>query len=211
MMKNIFLSTVAVLAMSSVAMADEFMTTGEGFYIGAAYGNMDLDLSGSIDLSGYGDYNTDTEVDLNTFMFQAGYKINQYVAVEARYWNAFGDMDYKVSVTGEGSQSVSIDSNGEDAFGIYVKPMYPVTEELDIYALLGFVSIGEDFLDESGLSWGLGAAYSVTDNVSVFIDYTRLYSGTERDSEYFYEVGDYVDYDLDATLGSLNFGVSYKF
>ena len=144
-------------------------------------------------------------------MFQAGYKINQYVAVEARYWNAFGDIDYKVSVTGEGSKSATFDSDGEDAFGIYVKPMYPVTEELDIYALLGYVSVGEDFLDEGGLSWGLGATYSVTDNVSVFIDYTRLYAGTESDSIYFYEVGDYVDYDLDATLGSLNFGVSYKF
>ena len=210
-MKKIFLSTVTVLAMSSVAMADEFSVTGEGFYIGAAYGNMDLDMSGSMDISGYGGYYTDTEIDLSTFMFQAGYKINQNVAVEARYWNAFGDIDYKVSLTGEGSQTISFDSNGEDAFGIYIKPMYPVTEEIDIYALLGFVSIGEDFLDESGISWGLGATYSVTDNVSVFIDYVRLYSDTERDSGYMYEIGDYVDYDLDATLSSFNFGVSYKF
>lgn len=65
-------------------------------------------------------------------MLQAGYKFNQYVAVEGRYWIGL-----------EEGMEVDLGINGDltvDTWGLYVKPMYPVTEAFDIYALLGYAS-----------------------------------------------------------------------
>jgi len=91
--------------------------------------------------------------------------------------------------------------------------MYPVTDALDVYALLGYAGtqVSSDGstddvldLDENGFSWGLGAAYSFTDNISVFVDYVSLY-----DDEVAYDDGETgVD---DITVDTWNFGVTYKF
>ena len=64
-------------------------------------------------------------------MLQAGYKFNSYVAVEGRYWLGLSDNAWATI------SNNLIQSEGEiDAWGVYVKPMYPVTPAFDIYALL---------------------------------------------------------------------------
>lgn len=218
-MKNIVLSAVAVLAMGSFAVAGgdvapieevvvvEPVVDDAGFYIGLAYSALNMsndstDLSDPYWQEGYD--KTWSEV-----MLQAGYKFNAYVAVEGRYWFGLSDttqVPYIYQAVGDIDSSV-------DAWGLYVKPMYPVTEDLDIYALLGYAS--SDFsADEvvvdtfDGFSWGLGAAYSFTDNFSVFVDYTRLYDSSDS-YESILVPG--TIFDVDTTIDTWNFGVTYKF
>ena len=135
-------------------------------------------------------------------MVQAGYKFNSYVAIEGRYW--FG-LDESVDV----NTDVNVDT-----FAIYVKPMYPVTDAFDIYALLGYadstydIKIGNvtiDGLDHyNGFSWGTWCVLCITDNVAVFVDYTNLYDDSVANPYGF-------NGDLDETLSSWNFGVTYNF
>ncbi|HEC45558.1 MAG TPA: hypothetical protein ENI25_01930, partial [Epsilonproteobacteria bacterium] len=102
-------------------------------------------------------------------------------------------------------------TNEIDTWGIYVKPMYPVTDSFDIYALLGYAdadytvsgsgyTLSSDAFD--GFSWGIGADYSFTDSVSVFVDYVSLY-----DDEFVNNAGNNVDF----TIDTWNFGVTYTF
>jgi opacity protein-like surface antigen len=118
-------------------------------------------------------------------MLQAGYKFNPYIAVEGRYWF---DLDEDV-----------------DTWGIYAKPMYPVTDAIDIYALLGYASSDVNYIDADGFSWGLGGAYAFTDNVAVFVDYTSMY---DDDDTVAYVGG---SERLDTEITSWNFGVTYTF
>jgi len=134
-------------------------------------------------------------------MIQAGYHFNEYIAVEGRYWFGAGDTTVTINNT---PYDVSV-----DAWGLYVKPQYPVTEAFNVYALLGYGAaefdapvasgINQDSMD--GFSWGLGASYAFTDNVAVFIDYVNIYDDTT----------DYANYSLDDTVDSWNFGVTYNF
>lgn len=98
--------------------------------------------------------------DFSEFMIQAGYNFNQYIAIEGRYW--FGIEDSFVTDTLD-TLNVNYD-NSVDAWGIYVKPQYPVTEAFNVYALLGYASAEYDesnvLVDVGtldGFSWGLGA------------------------------------------------------
>jgi len=199
-MKRLTLSVIATIAIGTFAVAGgdiapvepvidtPVVTTvaGSGLYLGGAYGAMGLDYSaGSV-------FGFDTSHD--AFMLQAGYKFNPYIAVEGRYWLGssddltFGGMNYSVDL---------------EAWGLYVKPMYPVTPELDIYALLGYgdtspeiEGVSPDY-DTDGLQWGLGLSYDVNNNVALFVDYVMLYDDT-NDGE-------------DMTIDTWNVGVSYKF
>ena len=237
-MKNIVLSAVAVLAMSSFAVAGgdiapveepvvvpEPVVTDSGFYIGGAYsylndtaditdnsGNFPTNTSGIIG----GEHNL-FDTDHSDIMLQAGYKFNSYVAIEGRYWFGLSDE----TIYNDVDTSV-------DAWGIYVKSMYPVTDAFDIYALLGYGATDYTFSQtitgnngwitdrslvtdsDDGFSWGLGASYAFTDNVAIFIDYVSIYSDSE----------DYVgldasglaqDFETDRTVDTWNFGVTYQF
>jgi opacity protein-like surface antigen len=98
-----------------------------------------------------------------------------------------------------------------DSWGLYVKPMYPVTDAFDIYALLGYGATDVEFdldgggsisTDADGFSWGLGASYAFTDNVAMFIDYTSVIDGEDA------TIGG-EDYEL--STDTVNFGVNYQF
>ncbi|MCF6206853.1 MAG: porin family protein [Sulfurovum sp.] len=199
-MKKLTLSIAALAAIGTFAVAGGDIAPVEpvvetpvvapsdaGFYVGGAYGLMGMDLSNPTD-----PFSFDTSHD--SFMLQAGYKINPYIAVEGRYWwGSSDDFTY-------GGTNYSADV---DAWGIYVKPMYPVTDAFDVYALLGYGDTSPELngagptYDTDGFQWGLGASYDVTSNVAVFVDYVNLYDDTNG--------GD------DFTIDSWNFGVTYKF
>lgn len=93
--------------------------------------------------------------------------------------------------------------------------MYPVTDALDIYALLGYASsdvevststftFAPDY-DVDGFSWGIGAAYSFTESLAVFVDYTSMYDDSTTDSIYWNNL------EVDNTITAVNFGVTYTF
>ncbi len=217
-MKNITLSAIAFLAMSSYTVAggdiipveetivevQEVVNNDAGFYVGVAYTAITNETTISNGVNG--------EVDYDGFMLQAGYKFNPYIAVEARYWDG-GDerlnMSHPVGHPDGDDHSVPSEF---DAWGIYVKPMYPVTEALDIYALLGWGeqdTVNHIYTPGDGtFSWGLGVAYSFTDNISVFVDYVSIYDDTAIENS-IDPLGNEVDVEIAST--SLNIGVTYKF
>ena len=218
-MKKFNLSLVAILAMSTFAVAGgdiapvepivdvpvviEEVSTGS-FYIGAAYSI--LASEGDWDDAYDPAYDMSAELDYSAFMLQAGYKFNDYVAVEGRYWAAISDGDLTLcGVDDCYDENDVIGDIDATAWGIYVKPMYPVTASFDIYALLGYANVdtqfGEDSWDDGAFSWGLGADYSFSNNVSVFVDYVSLYNDDIT----------YTDGVEEWTTDTWNFGVTYTF
>lgn len=220
MNKKILLSTVLTITMGSSAFADTFYDNspvlgaqqfGTGIYVGLAYGytNVEDDYFEYFPNSGL---SVRTEIDYNALMFQAGYQYNPYVAFEYRYWTALNDGDYSISSnylplypTASGSY------NDFDAWGFYLKPMYPATSEFSVYGLLGFSGVyvsgepGWDLLDEGDFSWGLGASYAVTPNILVFADYVQLFNG--RIDRYGYDF----ESSQDTRVETFDVGVSYRF
>ena len=222
-MKKFNLSLVAVLAMSTFAIAGgdiapvepvvevpvviEEVSTG-GLYLGLAYGllNASIEDARNVNVPAGGTVtHTLLDTDFDEIMLQAGYKFNEYVAVEGRYW--FG-MESSIS-------SWNIDTTANDvtidAWGLYVKPMYPVTEEFNVYAMLGYAGAdleqhSRNYVSDSvdGFSWGIGADYSFTENVAVFVDYVSIYDDEET---YAVGAGGEIDYSID----TWNFGITYNF
>ena len=222
-MKNIALSAVAVFAMSSFAVAGGDIAPIEepiveevvvvenldaGFYLGLGYGMLKGEQTYT-----EGDWEVEFDTrDFDQLLLQVGYKFNAYVAVEGRYWFGMNDLTDDFGIY-EGLLYSS--EENLDAFGIYVKPMYPVTDAFDIYALLGYAkttldqeykagnTLVSNSTDLDGFSWGLGVAYSFNENISIFADYVVLYDDT------------YDEYDFDASsefeINTVNVGVSYKF
>jgi len=234
-MKKFTLSTVAVLAMSAFAIAGGDVAPVEpmvpivqemvaptpdesGFYVGLAYGYADIsdDYIGSNGQAGTPLLSSGNHEDnFNTYMLQAGYKFNPYLAVEGRYWDSVGDGDWTDRYTFSDNSVVNSSGPCSDfsAWGIYVKPMYPVTEAFDVYALLGYgnVNLNTDdrsFLDmdEDGFQWGLGASYELTDNLAVFADYVDLYNDNSATitNGLYSETHDY-------SINTVNVGLTYKF
>jgi opacity protein-like surface antigen len=175
-----------------------------GFYVGLGYGYVNADLAKTVD-PGF-DPNRDSTHD--ALLLQAGYKVNRYVAVEGRYWLGSDD-DFYVPKRDH--------TKTFDAWGLYVKPMYPVTEKFDVYALLGYADLSSDFtvhnpagdvttnLDDGGFSWGVGASYEFTDHIAMFVDYVSIYNDTQTHVI----KGKAKDYDIDDSVWSV--GVSYRF
>jgi len=217
-MKNITLTTIAFLAMSTYVMAggdivpveepvvevQEVVVSDAGFYVGVAYTALTNETTISNGVNGEADY--------DGFMLQAGYKFNPYIAVEARYWNV-GDERLNMShpVGHPDGDDHSVES-AFDAWGVYLKPIYPITEALDVYALLGWGTqntVNHTYTpDDSGLSWGAGVAYSFTDNISIFVDYVGIYDDTAIENS-IDPFGNEVDVEVQST--TLNIGITYKF
>ena len=93
--------------------------------------------------------------------------------------------------------------------------MYPVTNELDVYALLGYGTASANGIklkdgsshdiDVAGFSWGAGVAYSFTENISVFADYVDF-----QDDDVAIK-GNTVNGTFKHAFDSINLGVAYKF
>ena len=101
-----------------------------------------------------------------------GYEFNKYLAAEGRITKSFYQQDY-ADLT---------------AYSLFLKPQYPISEKMDIYALLGYGLVqvkgttrgtvaatpGASILNQSGFQWGLGLSYVLNDKLDIFMDYTRL-------------------------------------
>jgi opacity protein-like surface antigen len=235
-MKKIVLSVATTLAMSSFVFAggdivpieepivevpemieEAPMVNDTGFYLGLGYGALGFDRTITAENHIYDieyQYDDGLSLDYDTVMFQVGYKINQYVAVEYRYWKGMGDEDVASldkSLGGVGTADIS-------AYGFYAKPMYPVSDKFNLYALLGYsvatydVNYGNNMdgsIDKDGFSWGLGAGFAFNQNVSVTLDYVVVaddsYDSLMDVSGKEYGVTN------DTTVDTVNVAVSYKF
>ncbi len=224
-MKKSIMSLVAIASISSSLMAGgdivpveavvipvmasevcEAKNTDRGVYLGVAYGAVSYDTN--LESGELGTNNTYfDDVEYNSAMILAGYKFNQYIAVEGRYW--FGAEQEAQDVMLNETFKIS-----NDTWGFYAKPMYPITDKLDVYGLIGYASSDIEVThpvytyapdtDMEGFSWGAGASYELTDSVAVFVDYTSMY-----DDEYPSRTTGGLAYS--DTLNAYNFGATYKF
>jgi len=77
------------------------------------------------------------------FTARVGYDFNSYLGIEGRAIRT--NWEY------EGAKV--------EHYGVFVKPMYPISEDLSVYALLGYgkTSTGnKNNFDDSGMAWGVG-------------------------------------------------------
>ena len=215
MKKNILLPLVALVGFSSSALADKYNTNDPSAYypvpvsvsypyVGGAFGLVNAKDDYFEYYPDYG-YTDNTDIDYSSLMFQAGYQINPYIATEFRYWFSVSSGDYSTN-TEYPLNPGAYDSF--DAWGMYLKPMYPITPELSVYGLLGFagVTIDADYgsyllYNDSSFSWGGGASFDVTPNIALFVDYVELFNGTLE----------FYDYSQKTKVHTFNFGMTYKF
>jgi|GEM_PF-1038020 len=151
-----------------------------------------------------------------SFTGKIGYDFSQYVGIEGR-------------ATVEVAKENILENLS--SFGIFVKPQYPATEELNIYGLVGFgqtsidviantavnaagtkLNAGDAFYDNSGVQFGAGVSYMVMDGFSVFVDYTQLVLADETEKKTNWkELKNEADSSTDLNVGNITLGVNYAF
>jgi len=212
MLNRIITLSAAALLMQSVAMAGgdiepiekpivplPLVHDNNGLYLGLGLSSMNLDN----DLS-------KESFSATGIMFQAGYQVNNYLAVEGRYTIHLGNLKYDHGDTTNPNYS-DYPSDFSNV-GIYLKPMYRI-ENFSLYGLLGYGEVSLTDLPypdnegsvnraEDGFQWGLGLNYIINQNISMFIDYVNAY-----DDKGF----DYRAQDADISSKLWTLGVSYRF
>jgi len=107
--------------------------------------------------------------------------------------------------------AITEEEKGQDKlkeYGIYLKPQYPVLDNLNVYGLLGYSSVNmsdpatntnakdNPFRGRNqGFSFGGGIDYGVTENISVFTDYVNYLR----------------DFDGSNSTWGANLGIRYNF
>jgi len=195
MKKSLLLSIVAstmIMAGGDIAPVVEtaapVAADNSGFYLGLGAASLRLGWDN------FEGTDTDSRYSVYGISLLGGYQFNQYVALEGRYVANVQDwMDEDFDTTG---------------YSLFVKPMYPVNDVFSVYGLLGYGHLkfdGDgDSESDSGFQWGIGASAAVTDNISAFVDYTRLWDDNEFDGEDMDDGGDFV-FDV------ITVGLTYKF
>ena len=202
-MNKVALSLGAVIALSSFGVAGGDIVPVEPA-VAAVYASAD-ESSFYVGIAMAATSSRDSSVSLNftsekagqdrqgNITLLAGYNINRYFAVEGRYTTTFTDEDLVET----------------DSLSIFAKPQYPVSEDVSLYALLGYGAVTMDGVngsavdvDDNGFQWGLGVNWEVANNTGIFVDYTSLAS--EMD-------GIYYNGALQVDADQINVGVTYKF
>jgi len=153
-----------------VIVVEDVITNESGLYVGVGISSLKLK-----------DDFTDEEFTATGMMLQAGYQYNKYLAIEGRYNLHVGDVSYdKGNLKGVNYDDYPTDFTN---LGIYIKPMYSI-DDFSAYALLGYGEVeltnipqGDEDRTEAGFQWGLGLGYNFNENISIFVDYVRMYDG----------------------------------
>ncbi len=138
---------------------------------------------------------------------RAGWDFNQYIGVEARALRALWDQEF-AEVT---------------HYGIYLKPMVPVTSQINVYGLLGYgrteisydCGAASNEFSSNGFNYGVGAEYDLSGE-SPEGTYSRVFDGAGDQEKGW---GLWLDYqNLLHNEGSdnnkvnvVNFGATYDF
>jgi len=100
----------------------------------------------------------DGKVEETTYggIIRVGYEYNQYIGIEARALYS----------------SIAKDIATTTHYGLFLKPSYPVSKSINIYALLGYgktkldCAIDTLSYDKNGFSWGMGIEYDFSNRDS---------------------------------------------
>jgi OmpA-OmpF porin, OOP family len=162
-MKHLYVAVAAALLAATPAMA----TDDGGFYVGAGLGIF------SVDESSFSESDTG-------FKLFGGWMFNQFVGGELEYIDG--------GTVREGD--FGIDSTG---LNVSLKGNWPINDQFDVFGKVGyfFWDADIDFTGNSGqegnssgsdLSWGIGAGYNFTDNLSITTEY-QWFQIEEADAE----------------------------
>ena len=207
MKKSLFLSAL-VFAMSGSAFA------AEGFYVygGLGYSKADTEVASETIVVGREYATIGADEDGVGVKLAAGYRFNDYFAVEGSY-AYLGKAEATVSSTVDFDAKASMKAHvmAVDAVGLY-----PVNKDFDVFAKAG---VGLSYVKTSASAnifgdayafsesdtrfvtkLGFGAEYKVSQNVAIRAEYER-YFGVSKDS----------DYSIDADYNLLSVGVKYTF
>lgn len=207
-MKKTLLASALVLAMSSSAFA------AEGFYVfgGLGYSKADTEMASETIVAGREYAMIDVDEDSVGVKLAAGYRFNDYFAVEGSY-AYLGKAEATISSTVDVDAKASMKAHvmAVDAVGLY-----PVNKDFDVFAKAGVglsyvkTSMSANvFGDAYGFSesdtrfvtkLGFGAEHKVAKNIAIRAEYER-YFGVSKDS----------DYSIDADYDLLSVGVKYTF
>jgi opacity protein-like surface antigen len=194
-MKNIVLSSLAFIAMSTVVFAGKGVAIASDipvieeelemtkvfkshFYIGGGYSLLNFDIQENA---------VWTKENYNTITALMGYKLSPYLATELRY-----------------TKTVSEDDTLSNT-SLYLKPQYPMSQTVDIYALLGYAELSARDSSGTGFQYGVGMEYKMDSGLGLFADYTVLYDDKLED------VAKVVGNDLESTASSITVGLNYHF
>jgi len=171
----------SLLAFSAAATA-EADKTGRG-YVGAGYTMLTVSPEGGPDL------------DLSALGVRGGYYFNKYFSVEGRL--AFGVGDDSVSEVidiGFGPETATLTFDLDYSLGVYAVGHIPLTEQFQLYGLVGFTkheitvdasipSLGSDSesFDDNDLSFGVGAEFDMTKNLSLGVEYVSYFTDGDID------------------------------
>ena len=135
-------------------------------------------------------------------LVRAGYDFNKYMGIEAR------------------GLMTSYKANGGKIkhYGAFAKPMYPVTDGLNAYGLLGFAKTTTSGtlrnVDLSGLAFGAGLEYDLSNDNKKDAKYDREFDGIADQEKGF---GIFADYERlyykknSPELDAVSVGVTYDF
>jgi OOP family OmpA-OmpF porin len=179
-MKFHHLAPLALLALTTPALADGFYGVGEVTYSSASldnsYFNNALITSGATGLS-----SSDSGGSFQ-WRLQGGYRFSPNLALEAGYID-FGKVDYQANYSG-GSAQGSLKAGGVDLAAL---ALLPLNDSFTIFGKLGVVDAtvksnlqagapadsasGNTSVNSVRPLLGLGATYKLTDNVDLRADY----------------------------------------
>jgi opacity protein-like surface antigen len=217
-MKKIKSSMIAALAMSSFLFASGDIvpvqhvaesTPGKSiWYAGAGYSLMTIGEDAYLEEEGEVVRYSSGEYDQDAIALIAGYNFNKYIGIEGRYRIGIGDATWE--------DDVDQDLNYKN-LAIYVKPMLPV-DDFILYGLIGYGKTTYKWplseygtcyeLKASGIQYGVGISYYLSENLSIFTDYTMLSDGSDQLG---LEMSSGAAYATDLNNKILTFGITYLF
>jgi OOP family OmpA-OmpF porin len=135
-------------------------------------------------------------------MGRIGYDVNQYIGIEAR--------GIRTNWKSDGGKIKHV--------GVFVKPMYPVGEATNLYALAGVAKTTTQGklqrVDSSSFAWGAGVEYDISHDSAKNGRYNRAFDG-HGDQEQ--GLGVFADYERliqksgSPDLDTVNVGLTYDF
>jgi len=133
---------------------------------------------------------------------RVGYDFNQYVGVEAR--------GIRTNWQSDGGTIKHL--------GLFAKPMYPVSKDVNVYGLAGYAKTttqgSKRRVDAETFAWGAGLEYDLTDNQPKKGKYSRDFDGYGDQEGGWGLFADYerlVQKSGSPDLDAINFGVTYDF
>ena len=217
-MKKIAMALSVAMVLGSAVYAGKDVTVAESkvvpvlspWYVGIGYSNLKMDRDCGTNIK-YGDrpislQSSDSDR-ANGILLLGGYNFNDYLALEGRWTVALEDFKFD-----DGSQISYYNA------ALYLKPHFEAGN-LSVYGLLGYgyshFDDDNDLIDDgdSDFQYGAGISYKVTENLSVFADYTVLYDEDNSDPFHLESSNPRVRItrDCDVKVDSINVGFTYRF